>query len=95
MKKVYIAGSGSGDIGNLTLKVKNIIETADVIFYDNLVSDEIISLSKRDAILYDVGKISGNHRVKQEDTNKLLVEYAQKYDKVLRLKGGDPFVFGR
>lgn len=95
MGKVYIAGAGPGDKGCLTLKVKDIIEKADVILYDNLVSDEIIALSKPEAILVDVGKISGFHKVKQENINKYLIDYASKFDKVLRLKGGDPFVFGR
>ena len=93
--KVYIAGAGSGDIGNLTLIVYEIIQKADVILFDNLVSDEIILLSKKSAILVDVGKVSGYHKVKQEDINKLLVYYAQRYQNVLRLKGGDPYIFGR
>ncbi|EFM39300.1 uroporphyrinogen-III C-methyltransferase [[Eubacterium] yurii subsp. margaretiae ATCC 43715] len=93
--KVYIAGAGSGDIGNLTVKVYEIIQNADVILYDNLVSDEIILLSKKTAILVDVGKISGYHKLKQDEINSLLVQYAQKYKIVLRLKGGDPYIFGR
>jgi len=93
--KVYIAGAGSGDIGNLTLKVYETIQKADVILFDNLVSDEIILLSKKSAILVDVGKISGYHKVKQEEINNLLVYYAQRYRYVLRLKGGDPYIFGR
>ena len=95
MGKVYIAGAGPGDKGCLTLKVKDIIEKADIILYDNLVSDEIISLAKKEAKLVDVGKIAGYHKVNQENINKYLIEYSQKYDIVLRLKGGDPFVFGR
>ena len=93
--KVYIAGAGSGDIGNLTLNVYEIIQKADVILFDNLVSDEIILLSQKSAILVDVGKISGYHKVKQEEINNLLVYYAQRYRYVLRLKGGDPYIFGR
>lgn len=95
MGKVYIAGAGPGDKGCLTLKVKDIIQKADIILYDNLVSDEIISLAKPDSKLVDVGKIAGFHKVNQENTNKYLIEYSKKYDIVLRLKGGDPFVFGR
>lgn len=93
--KVYIVGAGSGDIGNLTLKVYELIKKADVILYDNLVSDEIILLSKSSTILVDVGKISGYHKVKQDEINKLLVQYAKMHPTVLRLKGGDPFIFGR
>lgn len=93
--KVYLAGAGSGDIGNLTIRVWEIIQKADVILYDNLVSDEIILLSKKSAILVDVGKISGYHKLKQGEINKLLVDYAQRYNNVLRLKGGDPYIFGR
>lgn len=93
--KVYIAGAGAGDVGCLTLKVKDIIEKADIILYDNLVSDEILSLSSPKAVLVDVGKIASFHKLKQEDINNLLIEFSKKYDIVLRLKGGTPFVFGR
>lgn len=93
--KVYIAGAGAGDVGCLTLKVKDIIEKADIILYDNLVSDEILSFSSPKAVLVDVGKIASFHKLKQEDTNNLLIEFSKKYDIVLRLKGGTPFVFGR
>ena len=79
----------------VTLKVYELIKKADVILYDNLVSDEIILLSKSSTILVDVGKISGYHKVKQDEINKLLVQYAKMYPTVLRLKGGDPFIFGR
>ncbi len=93
--KVYIAGAGAGDVGCLTLKVKDIIEKADIILYDNLVSDEILSFSSPKAVLVDVGKIASFHKLKQEDINNLLIEFSKKYDIVLRLKGGTPFVFGR
>lgn len=93
--KVWLAGGGPGDAGLLTLKTKELIETADVIVYDALISTEIMSLIPAEKECIYVGKRSGNHAVPQEGINQILLEQAQAGKKVLRLKGGDPFVFGR
>ena len=95
MGKVYITGASSGDIGLLTIKAKEIIEKADIILYDKLVNKDILKYAKKDCELIFVGKEKGNHLVPQEKINQLLFEYSQKYKVVVRLKGGDPFVFGR
>ncbi len=94
---VYIVGAGPGDPELLTLKALKLIREADVILYDELIGDDIKELLKKEsrAMLVDVGKRSGKHRKKQEEINRLLVEYGRKHEKVVRLKGGDPFVFGR
>ena len=93
--KVWLAGAGPGDAGLLTIKTKELIEQADVIVYDALISTEIMSLIPSDKECIYVGKRSGNHAVPQEGINQILLEQAQAGKKVLRLKGGDPFVFGR
>jgi len=94
---VYIVGAGPGDKELLTLKALRLIREADVILYDELIGEEIRELVKKEsrALLVDVGKRAGKHKKKQEEINKLLIEYGKKYSKVVRLKGGDPFVFGR
>lgn len=92
---VYLVGAGPGAIDLLTLKAFNLIKTADVIVYDRLVSDEIMSLIPNSAVKHFVGKQESEHTLPQEEINYLLVEYARKFQKVVRLKGGDPFVFGR
>lgn len=93
--KVWLAGAGPGDSGLLTVKTKVLIEEADVIVYDALVSMEILCQIPADKELVDVGKRAGNHPVPQEEINQILLRAAQQGKKVLRLKGGDPFVFGR
>lgn len=93
--KVWLAGAGPGDAGLLTLKTKELLEQADVIVYDALISTEIMSLIPKEKECIYVGKRSGNHAVPQERINQILLEQAQEGKKVLRLKGGDPFVFGR
>lgn len=93
--KVWLAGAGPGDAGLLTIKTKELMETADVIVYDALISTEIMSLIPNEKECIYVGKRSGNHAVLQEKINQILLEQAQAGKKVLRLKGGDPFVFGR
>ncbi|AIY89165.1 uroporphyrinogen-III C-methyltransferase [Geoglobus acetivorans] len=94
---VYIVGSGPGDPELLTLKALRLIREADVILYDELIGEDIKELIKREsrAILIDVGKRAGKHKKKQDEINELLVKYGKEYDRVVRLKGGDPFVFGR
>src|SRR4051794_8136443 len=91
--KVYLVGAGPGDPGLLTLRAKELIETADVILTDKLVPPEALALARGEVV--DVGKVGGGERVEQEETNRLLVEHATAERTVVRLKGGDPFVFGR
>lgn len=93
--KVWLAGAGPGDAGLLTMKTRALLEEADVIVYDALISTEIMSLIPNEKECIYVGKRSGNHAVPQEGINQILLEQAQAGKKVLRLKGGDPFVFGR
>lgn len=93
--KVWLAGAGPGDAGLLTVKAKTLMETADVIVYDALVSPEIISQLPGQCKLIYAGKRSGHHHILQEEINQILLQEALAGNKVLRLKGGDPFVFGR
>lgn len=93
--KVWLAGAGPGDAGLLTVKTKQLMEEAEVIVYDALISTEILSQISDDKELVYVGKRSGSHSVLQKEINEILLEEAQKGKKVLRLKGGDPFIFGR
>lgn len=93
--KVWLVGAGPGDEGLLTVKAQKLIKEADVIVYDALVSMEILSCIPADKEMINVGKRSGHHPVPQEEINKILLTEAKKGKKVLRLKGGDPFIFGR
>jgi len=92
---VYILGAGPGDMGLLTLKVADCIRKADVIVYDRLINTSILSLAKKDAEYINVGKMPDNHAVPQDMINQILLDKASEGKVVARVKGGDPFVFGR
>lgn len=93
--KVYLVGAGPGDPGLITVKGKTLLEHADVVIYDALVSPEIISMISPQAETINAGKRRGRHSKLQAETTQLLIEKAQNNAIVVRLKGGDPFVFGR
>lgn len=93
--KVWLVGAGPGDAGLLTLKGKQVLEAAQVVVYDSLVGDGILAMIPKTARLINVGKRASHHTMKQEQINQVLLEEAQKGYRVVRLKGGDPFLFGR
>ncbi|MBJ7472673.1 MAG: uroporphyrinogen-III C-methyltransferase [Solirubrobacteraceae bacterium] len=92
---VYLVGAGPGDPGLVTVRAARLVATADVVLHDLLVAQELLDLVRPEAELYDVGKVGDGRHVAQEDTNALLVRLAKEGRSVVRLKGGDPFVFGR
>lgn len=92
---VTLVGAGPGDAGLLTIKGFQALQAADVVLYDALVSEEVLSFIRRDAKRVPVGKRAHGHNVPQSVTNQLLLDYANQGLRVVRLKGGDPFVFGR
>ncbi len=92
---VYLVGAGPGDPGLMTARSLELIARADVILYDRLIPDGALTGARADAELVDVGKIGGGRQVPQEATNALLLEHARAGREIVRLKGGDPFVFGR
>ena len=95
MAKVYLTGAGPGDIELMTLKAARVVKEADVIIYDRLANPEILAMAKDDCEMIYVGKQDGKHSVPQDQINEAIYQAALKYENVVRLKGGDPFVFGR
>jgi uroporphyrin-III C-methyltransferase len=95
MGKVYLVGAGPSDPELLTVKAARLLARAGIVFHDSLVSREILQLVARDAEVIDVGKRCGQKLLTQEEINSLLVSAARNHDVVIRLKGGDPLIFGR
>lgn len=93
--RITIVGAGPGDPELITMKGANALKDADVILYDALVDERVLDYASSDALRVYVGKRSGDHSHAQEEVNQLMVDYALNYGHVVRLKGGDPFVFGR
>ncbi|MDR2463554.1 MAG: uroporphyrinogen-III C-methyltransferase, partial [Verrucomicrobiales bacterium] len=91
----YLTGSGPGDAGLLTLRAAEVLRGAEVVVYDNLINESVLSHAPASAERIYVGKRAGRHEWRQRDINKLLVELTVSGKIVVRLKGGDPFVFGR
>jgi uroporphyrin-III C-methyltransferase len=95
MGKVYLIGAGPGDPELVTIKAARLLERATIVLHDSLVSREILALIPRSAEIVDVGKRCGRKLLTQDEINALLVSYAARHAVVIRLKGGDPLIFGR
>ena len=95
MQKVYLTGAGPGDVELLTLKAHRVITQADVIIYDRLANPEILEMAKDGCEFVYVGKEDGRHTLPQDQINEVIYQNSKIHDVVVRLKGGDPFVFGR
>jgi len=95
MGKVYLTGAGPGDIDLLTVKALRVVKEADVVIYDRLANPEILKEAKDGCEFIYVGKEDSHHTLPQEEINEVIYQAALKYETVVRLKGGDPFVFGR
>ena len=93
--KVWLVGAGPGDVGLFTIKGREILAKAEVVVYDSLVGDGVLAIVPASAEKINVGKRAGHHTMKQENINQVLLEKAQEGKRVVRLKGGDPFLFGR
>ncbi len=91
---VYLVGAGPGDPDLITLKTVKILQKADVVIYDRLANDEILKYAENADLIY-VGKKAGEHYKSQDEINRIIIDEAGKHENVVRLKGGDPFVFGR
>ena len=95
MGQVYLTGAGPGDIELLTMKAFRVVKEADVIIYDRLANPDILKEAKNGCEFVYVGKEDGRHIMPQDEINETIYQNALKYENVVRLKGGDPFVFGR
>ena len=93
--KVWLVGAGPGDCGLFTLKGYQVLQQADVVVYDSLVGDGVLAMIPQTAETIDVGKRASHHTMPQEQINQVLLREAEKGRRVVRLKGGDPFLFGR
>jgi len=93
--RITLVGAGPGDADLITIKGIKALKTADVVLYDALVNEELLDFAPEHAVKVYVGKRSGDHSFSQDNINKLMIDYAINYGHVVRLKGGDPFVFGR
>jgi len=93
--RLIIAGAGPGDPELISVKALNAIKNADVILYDALINTKLLDFSKKNSIKIFVGKRAGKHLINQQEICKLCVKYTKSFSTVLRLKGGDPFIFGR
>lgn len=93
--RITLVGAGPGDADLITLKGVKALQTADVVLYDALINTELLDFAPAHATKVYVGKRSGDHSYSQDAVNKLMIDYAINYGHVVRLKGGDPFVFGR
>ncbi|WP_289647311.1 SAM-dependent methyltransferase [uncultured Dubosiella sp.] len=95
MGKVVLAGVGCGEADLMSIRARDFVERADCILYDHLMDAAILKAAKPGCVKIFVGKESGNHAVAQDQINAMLVDFSKRYDCVVRLKGGDPYVFGR